>query len=306
MTSQAEALQVEEQPWLRPTKDSVPLTRSESNGENRATAQLQGEAGSEGKVAPDPSFDGSSLDLPSRWELGFGRCPVGRGHPWVGADGIPLQGERKPLSPPLAHPLAPSAAGAVPAPTGSGHWCRCRFSGRKSWHRQPGIPDSPATLGHRAAANPPSTRIKSTSAGMSSATSPNRIWALPREMLRSNWLTAPASPATGCCFIGGSDACAARALFAWSSPLAPQGRGIRQIEGRNLDLDIPGRNRPNLRARWSFCRGRSRAPRFLCAAKRPPAILGDQIFFEESHRHHLARATHHPLRARGSGGGVSR
>ncbi len=69
--------------------------------------------------------------------------------------------------------------------------------------------------------------------------------------------------------------------FRMEWPPGPQGRGIRQIEGRNLDLDIPGRS-AQFESSLVILPGEEPGTKVFVRSQETTALLGDQIFFEKA------------------------
>ncbi|MFT0819189.1 hypothetical protein [Synechococcus sp. W60.3] len=69
--------------------------------------------------------------------------------------------------------------------------------------------------------------------------------------------------------------------FRMEQPPGPQGRGIRQIEGRNLDLDIPGRS-AQFESSLVILPGEEPGTKVFVRSQETTALLGDQIFFEKA------------------------
>ncbi|MFS8856599.1 hypothetical protein NW851_05515 [Synechococcus sp. H55.7] len=69
--------------------------------------------------------------------------------------------------------------------------------------------------------------------------------------------------------------------FRMEQPPGPQGRGIRQIEGRNLDLDIPRRS-AQFENSLVILPGEEPGTQVFVRSQETTALLGDQIFFEKA------------------------
>ncbi|MFS8924080.1 hypothetical protein NW863_06330 [Synechococcus sp. B60.1] len=69
--------------------------------------------------------------------------------------------------------------------------------------------------------------------------------------------------------------------FRMEWPPGPQGRGIRQIEGRNLDLDIPGRS-AQFENSLVILPGEEPGTRVFVRSQETTALLGERIFFEKA------------------------
>jgi len=69
--------------------------------------------------------------------------------------------------------------------------------------------------------------------------------------------------------------------FRMEWPPGPQGRGIRQIEGQNLDLDIPGR-RAQFENSLVILPGEEPGTKIFVRSQKTTALLGDQIFLEKA------------------------
>ncbi|MEN9243030.1 MAG: hypothetical protein Q6K55_12150 [Thermostichus sp. DG02_3_bins_51] len=69
--------------------------------------------------------------------------------------------------------------------------------------------------------------------------------------------------------------------FLLEQPPGPQGRGIRQIQGKNLDLDIPGRT-AQFETSLVILPGEEPGTKVFVRSEETTALLGDRIFFEKA------------------------
>ncbi|MFQ3613606.1 MAG: hypothetical protein SNJ68_07825, partial [Cyanobacteriota bacterium] len=69
--------------------------------------------------------------------------------------------------------------------------------------------------------------------------------------------------------------------FLMEQPPGPQGRGVRQIQGENLDLDIPSRT-AQFETSLVILPGEEPGTKVFVRSEETTALLGDQIFFEKA------------------------
>ncbi|MFQ3584304.1 MAG: hypothetical protein SNJ85_05125, partial [Cyanobacteriota bacterium] len=69
--------------------------------------------------------------------------------------------------------------------------------------------------------------------------------------------------------------------FRMEQPPGPQGRGVRQIQGENLDLDIPSRT-AQFENSLVILPGEEPGTKVFVRSEETTALLGDQIFFEKA------------------------
>ncbi len=69
--------------------------------------------------------------------------------------------------------------------------------------------------------------------------------------------------------------------FLMEQPPGPQGRGVRQIRGENLDLDIPSRT-AQFETSLVILPGEEPGTKVFVRSEETTALLGDQIFFEKA------------------------
>ncbi|MEN9223041.1 MAG: hypothetical protein Q6M04_11465, partial [Thermostichus sp. BF3_bins_97] len=69
--------------------------------------------------------------------------------------------------------------------------------------------------------------------------------------------------------------------FLMEQPPGPQGRGVRQIQGENLDLDIPSRT-AQFETSLVILPGEEPGTKVFVRSEETTALLGDQIFFERA------------------------
>jgi hypothetical protein len=279
MTSQAEALRVEEQPWLRPTKDSVPLTRSESNGENRATAQLQGGAGSEARLNRIPASTVPPLISQAGGSLDLGGVLLAEATPGSGLTGSPPRGTEA-FIPTAGSPLAPQLLERFPLlqdlGTGADAVSAAENLGTGSQGSQIRQQLS-ATAQRQIPLDPDQINV--------SGDVLSYIAEQDLGIAEGNALIqlADGTRITGdrLLFYRRERRLRSEGPFRMEQPPGPQGRGIRQIEGRNLDLDIPGRT-AQFESSLVILPGEEPGTKVFVRSQETTAILGDQIFFEKA------------------------
>lgn len=283
MTSQAEALRVEEQPWLRPTNTvQLPAPTSAPNAENPATAQLQGEAGSEARLHRIPASTVPPLISQAGGSLDLGGVLLADAAPASGLTGSPMatQRGREAFVPTAGSPLAPQLLEQFPLlrdlGTGADAVSAAENLGTGSQGSQIRQQLS-ATAQRQIPLDPDQINV--------SGDVLSYIAEQDLGIAEGNALIqlADGTRITGdrLLFYRRERRLRSEGPFRMEQPPGPQGRGIRQIEGRNLDLDIPGRT-AQFESSLVILPGEEPGTKVFVRSQETTAILGDQIFFEKA------------------------
>lgn len=307
-TSQASALRVEEQPWLRSNAGLELFTPSSSSSETVAVGKPEENAGEEEELGRIPSFPETAPLL------------ISQAGGELGLRGVLSQGS--PLDPELAEnfPLlqtgSPSAAAAEPETAASTETLTStsglslapelleRFPLLRTLGAEADFPSSELQ-----AALPPPPDLPGSSQGSqirqqlsATATAQRQIPLDPDQInVNGDVLSYIAEEdlgiAEGNALIQLSDGTRItgnRLLFyrrerrlrsdgpfLMEQPPGPQGRGVRQIQGENLDLDIPSRT-AQFETSLVILPGEEPGTKVFVRSEETTALLGDQIFFEKA------------------------
>ncbi len=302
--SQASALQVENQPWLRSNDALELLTPAlRSTSESLTPTEPQADASAEGELSGIPAFPetapllisqaGGNLDLSGVLLADTTLAPeLAENFPLLGSPSSPgieakTEAETEEFTPTAGLPLAPQLL-----------------------ERFPLLSDLVSDLGADAdspssdlqAALPPSQGSQIRQQLSATATTQRQIPLDPDQInVNGDVLSYIAEEDLGIAegnaliqLADGTRITGNRLLFyrrerrlrsdgpfLMEQPPGPQGRGVRQIQGENLDLDIPSRT-AQFETSLVILPGEEPGTKVFVRSEETTALLGDQIFFEKA------------------------
>ncbi|MCF2970383.1 hypothetical protein L1047_04130 [Synechococcus sp. Nb3U1] len=308
-TSQASALRVEEQPWLRSNDGLEPFTPGSSSSETVAVGKPEENASEEEELGRIPSFPETAPLLISQagGELGL-RGMLSQGSPLdpelvenfpLLQKGSPSSIEAEPETEASTETLT-STSGLSLAPELLERFPLLRTLGAEadspSSDLQAALPPTPDLPGSSSQGSQIRQQLSAT------ATAQRQIPLDPDQInVNGDVLSYIAEEDLGIVegnaliqLSDGTRITGNRLLFyrrerrlrsdgpfLMEQPPGPQGRGIRQIQGENLDLDIPSRT-AQFETSLVILPGEEPGTKVFVRSEETTALLGDQIFFEKA------------------------